>query len=118
MLIKNEERVFVSDELKDIVSLNGMCSDYDSLKFVVGNESFSIKKIKVSKKKIKLTFYCDLDVIKNLFENKYEFAFIKIYDEETYKLNLKNNLIYFIFNKELKSSCKICISRRTLKNNE
>lgn len=71
MLIKNEERIFVSDEIKDIVYIDDNKSQEKiNLSLKCKNNRYTIKKIKQSIDKTKITFFCNKSFLDYFYSDK------------------------------------------------
>lgn len=118
MLMKDEERVFVSEEIKDIISFGELKNKKeDNFTLSIGDVSYDIIRLKQSKKKIKISFICNFDFVKKFYKKGNDIAYIKLDEDIVYTLNIRKDFVYLIFNKSTKNFAKLCVINNQESNN-
>jgi len=104
MQTKNENQLFLSDDLKDIIDLNDLSKDKSSyLNFVINEEKLPVLSLKKTCSKCKITIMLDEKVLQSLFSNQKSTVFIKLGSKTVSSYDLSKDLFSFKVKKGFKN---------------
>lgn len=121
MQMKNEERIFVSENLEKIIDFDSLSSSNKNseLKIKINNDLFPVLTYVDSKNKYKVTFKSNLNIFQKLFYNQINSINICLNNKEYTILKDNNKLfkykIYDLYENNYK--IKIIINKETGNNN-
>ena len=113
-----DERLFVSDEIKDIVDFERKDKPEDLDLFVrSNNKNYKIIKIKHGSKLIKIHMICDSIFVENFYKKGNDIFNVYLNSTLIYNINFKTQLSCFSYKKTGESYLlKICIENSERKN--
>lgn len=104
MQIKNENQIFLSDDLKDIIDLDNLSKDESAyLNFEINNKKLSVLSLKETETKRKLTIMIDKKDLQSLFSKQQNIVFIKLGQETLSSYDLSKDLVSFKIKKGFKN---------------
>ena len=104
MQIKNENQIFLSDNLKDIIDLDNLSKDESAyLNFEINNKKLSVLSLKETEAKRKLTIMIDEKDLQSLFSKQQHIVFIKLGNETLSSYDLSKDLVSFKIKKGFKN---------------
>lgn len=104
MQTKNENQIFFSDDLKDIIDLDNLSKDESAyLNFEINNKKLSVLSLKETETKRKLTIMIDEKDLQSLFSKQQHIVFIKLGSETLSSYDLSKDLVSFKIKKGFKN---------------
>lgn len=104
MQTKNENQIFLSDDLKDIIDLDNLSKDESAyLNFEINNKKLSVLSLKETLTKRKLTIMLDEKDLQSLFSKQQNIVFIKLGQETLSSYDLSKDLVSFKIEKSFKN---------------
>ena len=104
MQTKNENQIFLSDDLKDIIDLDNLSKDESAyLNFEINNKKLSVLSLKETETKRKLTIMIDKKDLQSLFSKQQCIVFIKLGQEILSSYDLSKDLVSFKIKKGFKN---------------
>ena len=104
MQTKNENQIFLSDDLKDIIDLDNLSKDESAyLNFEINNKKLSVLSLKETETKRKLTIMIDKKDLQSLFSKQQCIVFIKLGQETLSSYDLSKDLVSFKIKKGFKN---------------
>lgn len=104
MQTKNENQIFLSDDLKDIIDLDNLSKDESAyLNFEINNKKLSVLSLKETETRRKLTIMIDEKDLQSLFSKQQHIVFIKLGNETLSSYDLSKDLVSFKIKKGFKN---------------
>lgn len=104
MQTKNENQIFLSDDLKDIIDLDNLSKDESAyLNFEINNKKLSVLSLKETETKRKLTIMIDKKDLQSLFSKQQCIVFVKLGQEILSSYDLSKDLVSFKIKKGFKN---------------
>ena len=104
MQTKNENQIFLSDDLKGIVDLDNLSKDESAyLNFEINNKKLSVLSLKETETKRKLTIMLDEKDLQSLFSKQQNVVFIRLGQETLSIYDLSKDLVSFKIKKGFKN---------------
>ena len=104
MQTKNENQIFLSDDLKDIIDLDNLSKDESAyLNFELNNKKLSVLSLKETETKRKLTIMIDKKDLQSLFSKQQCIVFVKLGQEILSSYDLSKDLVSFKIKKGFKN---------------
>jgi hypothetical protein len=104
MQTKNENQIFLSDDLKDIIDLSNLSKDENAyLSFEINNKKLSVLSLKETPTKRKLTIMLDEKDLQSLFSKQQDIVFVKLGQETLSTYDLSKDLASFKIKKCFKN---------------
>lgn len=116
MQTKNENQLFISDELKNVVDLNSLTSDdLDSFFFVIDDKKLPVLSYEENKKKYKLTINVEENALQRLISKQIDESFLLFNGDKINQFKIQKDLVKIKTKKTFKNiyNVKLVFNKET-----